>query len=315
MNRRVIAFLLLFFAALGAWAQRAPEIVVEAPPALSGVATRLRQIDPSRLTSVMRLVGLQEPGPPIRVILAPEGTQESAVPRWVSGYALGDQGVIVLLPERVPSYPDSSLSDLLSHEVAHVLIARAAGGGPLPRWFHEGTAMIAGLSWDLEDRSRLTLALLVDRPVSLSELEQRFQGGQAEVNRAYAIAGAFVHALLDRYGQDAVARILQKVADGLPFDQAFEAATGTPLAEAESSFWDRQTFWYRWVPVLTSSVALWMLITALALWAIRRRRKRDAAQRRIWDEEEERLRLAAEARAREEAEALSQRDQSGEWVN
>jgi len=312
MIRRLIAFLLLSFAALGAFAQRPPEIVVEAPPALSGVATRLREVDPSRLTSVMRLVGLQDPGPPIRVILAPEGTQESAVPRWVSGYALGDQGVIVLLPERVPSYPDSSLSDLLSHEVAHVLIARAAGGHPLPRWFHEGTAMIAGLSWDLEDRSRLTLALLVDRPVSLGEVEQRFQGGQAEVNRAYAIAGAFSHDLLDRYGQDAVARILRKVADGLPFDQAFEAATGTPLTAAESSFWDRQTFWYRWVPVLTSGVTLWILITALALWAIRRRRARDAAQKRIWDEEEERQRLAAEAR---QAEALSQQDEDGEWVN
>ena len=319
MSRLFIACL-LFFAALGALAQRPPEIVVEAPPALSGVATRLREADPARLVSVMRLVGLQEPGPPIRVILAPEGTQESAVPRWVSGYALGDQGVIVLLPERVPSYPDSSLSDLLSHEVAHVLIARAAGGHPLPRWFHEGTAMIAGLSWDLEDRSRLTLALLVDRPVSLGEVEQRFQGGQAEVNRAYAIAGAFAHDLLDRYGQDAVARILRKVADGLPFDQAFEAATGTPLAAAESSFWDRQTFWYRWVPVLTSGVTLWILITALALWAIRRRRARDVAQKRIWDQEEERQRLAAEARARAEAEALSQRDdsqrdESGEWVN
>lgn len=318
--KRLFLAALLFFAALGALAQRPPEIAVEAPPSLAGVANRLREADPARLVSVMRLVGLQEPGPPIRVILAPEGTQESAVPRWVSGYALGDQGVIVLLPERVPSYPDSSLPDLLSHEVAHVLIARAAGGRPLPRWFHEGMAMIAGLSWDLEDRSRLTLALLVDRPVSLGEVEQRFQGGQAEVNRAYAIAGAFAHDLLDRYGQDAAARILAKVADGLPFDQAFEAATGTPLAAAESSFWDRQTFWYRWVPVLTSGVTLWILVTLLALWAIRRRRARDAAQRRIWDEEEERQRLAAEARARMEAEALSQqdelqRDENGEWVN
>jgi len=315
MIRAFVAVLLLFFAALGAFAQRPPEIGVEAPPALSGVATRLREVDPARLVSVMRLVGLQEPGPPIRVILAPEGTQESAVPRWVSGYALGDQGVIVLLPERVPSYPDSSLSDLLSHEVAHVLIARAGGGHPLPRWFHEGMAMIAGLSWDLEDRSRLTLALLVDRPVSLADVEQRFGGGQAEVNRAYAISGAFARDLLEQYGQDAAARILGKVADGLPFDQAFQAATGTPLAAAEASFWDRQTFWYRWVPVLTSSVALWMLITLLALWAIRRRRERDAAQRVIWDQEEERLRLAAEARALMEAEAVAQRDENGEWVN
>jgi hypothetical protein len=294
-------------------AQVSPQVIVEAAPGLEGVAARLRGIDPARLASAMRLVGLKAPGPPIRVILAPEGSAAAAaVPPWVSGYALGDQGLIVLLPGRVPSYPDSSLSDLLAHEVTHVLIARAAGGGDLPRWFHEGLAMIAGLSWGIEDRSRLTLALLVDRPISLGELDQRFAGGQGEVNRAYAVAGAFVRDLFDRYGRQVAARILQGVARGLPFDQAFQAATGTPLAEAASAFWDRQTFWYRWVPIVTSSVTLWMAVTLLALWAIQRRRARDAAQRRVWDQEEERLRLAAEARALVQVQA---QNESGEWVN
>jgi hypothetical protein len=333
-------FFLLLFGALGrsVAAAPAPRLVIEAPPALAGVAARLREVDPARLASAVRLVGL--PGsavaePPIRIVLAPEGSAEaSVVPPWVSGYAYGEQGVIVLLPGRVPSYPDSSLSDLLAHEVTHVLIARAAGGRPLPRWFHEGLAMIAGLSWGLEDRSRLTLALLVDRPVSLADLDGRFAGGQGEVNRAYAIAGSFVHDLFDRHGPQVAARILHGVASGLSFDAAFAEATGTPIADAEASFWDRQTFWYRWVPILTSSVTLWMLVTLLALWAIRRRRSRDAARRQLWDEEEERLRRAAEARAAAEGEeptlvlappllplppppsvSPGARDEAGEWVN
>ncbi len=297
-------------------AQEAPRIEVEAPPALAATAARLRAIDPSRLASVMRLVGLERPGPPIRVILAPEGSgAATVVPPFVSGYAVGEQGVIVLLPGRVPSYPDSSLSDLLAHEVAHVLIARAAGGRPLPRWFHEGMAMIAGLSWGFDDRSRLTLALLVDRPVSLAALDDRFAGGQAEVNRAYAIAGSFVHDLFDQYGQGVAARILQGVSRGLPFADAFRAATGSSLAMAETSFWDRQTFWYRWVPLLTSSVTLWMLVTLLALWAMKHRRERDAALRRVWAEEDERARLAAEARALAEAQPEDRKDEGGEWVN
>jgi hypothetical protein len=149
--------------------------------------------------------------------------------------------------------------------------------------------------------------------VSLAELDQRFAGGQSEVNRAYAIAGSFVRDLFDRYGQDVAARILQGVSRGLSFPDAFKAATGDSLAAAESSFWDRQTFWYRWVPVLTSSVTLWMIVTLLALWAIKRRRQRDAALRRIWDAEEERLRLAAVARI--ELPELPQKDEAGEWVN
>jgi len=117
------------------------------------------------------------------------------------------------------------------------------------------------------------------------------------------------------------------VASGLSFDAAFEQATGTPIAAAEASFWDRQTFWYRWVPILTSSVTLWMLVTLLALWAIRRRRSRDAARRQAWDEEEDRLRLAAAARVAAEEPTLvlcrlcrrfpppTARDDAGEWVN
>jgi len=299
MKRSLAAALLLAaLLARPAAAVQPPRLVFEAPPRFAPTAAHLRLAAAPQLAGVMRLAGLADPGPPIRVVLAPEGSPEAGlVPRWVVGYAMGERGLIVLLPERVPSYPDVSLDDVLLHETAHVLVARAAGGRPLPRWFQEGMAMIAGRSWGLDDRTRLTLALLVDRPVSLAALDGRFAGGQAEVNRAYAVAGSFVRDLLDRYGPGAAPAILAGVARGLSFEDAFFAATGTPLASAEDSFWSRQTFWYRWVPVLTSSVTLWLLITLLALWAMRHRRQRDAAQRRIWEEEDERerQRLAAAA--------------------
>lgn len=284
------AFLVLFFLLLPAFAfaQRPPELVVQAPPSLARAAERVRSVEPERLLDAMRLVGLQDPGPPIQVLLGPEGSDLASVPPWVSGYAFGEEGVIVLLPARAPSYPDSSLEELLRHEVAHVLVARAAGGRPLPRWFHEGLAMIAGLSWGLDDRSQLTLTLVGDGEVSLERLEQEFRGGQGDVRSAYAIAGAFANDLLRRHGDDAAARILAGVARGLSFEDAFRSATGATLAEAERAFWRRQTLWYRWVPLLTSSVTLWLLVTLLAIWAMGKRRARDAALRRRWEEEEER---------------------------
>ncbi|HWM91367.1 MAG TPA: hypothetical protein VN493_11420 [Thermoanaerobaculia bacterium] len=284
---RALVFCLLLLPALAA-AQRPPELIIQAPPSLERAASRVRSIDTSRLLETMRLVGLKDPGPPIQVFLGPEGSDLAQVPPWVSGYAFGDEGVIVLLPARTPSYPDSSLEELLRHEVAHVLVARAAGGRPLPRWFHEGLAMIAGLSWGLDDRSQLTLAMIGDREVSLERLERAFAGGQGEVHGAYAIAGAFANDLLRRHGDDVAGRILANVGQGLSFEEAFLRATGISLADAERAFWRRQTFWYRWVPVLTSSVTLWLLITLLAIWAMGKRRARDAALRRIWEEEEER---------------------------
>jgi hypothetical protein len=310
LPRRLRSLLLLGLLLLGGSVSAAPveppRLLIEAPPRFEPIAVRLRSLDPSRLAGVARLVGLTRTGPPIRVILAAEGSGPAVlVSPWVSGYAVSDRGLVVLMPQRVPRYPDSSIEDLLRHEVAHVLIARAAGHRPLPRWFHEGLAMIAGGSWGLDDRSRLTLALLADRPVSLAELEIRFGGGRGEVNRAYAVAGAFVRDLFERSGRQAASAILSGVARGLSFEEAFGAATGTSLAAAESAFWSRQTFWYRWVPVLTSSATVWMLVTLLALWAIRRRRARDAALRRGWEAEEERLRVAASGAPQDD----------GEWVN
>lgn len=273
-----------------------PELEVEAPERYAGLARRLRELEPAGLATVASLVGIEEPGPPIRVLLAPEGSPlASAVPPWVSGYASG-QGVVVLMPSRTPTYPDSSIEELLRHEVAHVLINRAAGGQPLPRWFHEGVATVAGTSWGLDDRSYLTLALLRDEEIPLPELERRFGGSEGEARSAYAVSGAFVRDLVQRRGPEVVARILAGVRVGLPFEDAFARAAGDSLGAAEASFWRGYSFWYRWVPLLTSSVTLWLAITLLALVAIRRRRARDAALRQRWEEEEaeaERLRLPA----------------------
>src|SRR5215212_4829559 len=172
--RRAAFLVFLFLTAFSALFATPPRLAVEAPPELEPEARRVRAFPPAELLSAQRLVGLEDPGPPIRVILAPEGSGTAlAVPPWVSGYAYSDRGIVVLLPSRTPAYPDASLEDLLRHEVAHVLIARASGNRPLPRWFHEGVAMVAGLSWGLDDRARLTMTLLADRQITLAELDRR----------------------------------------------------------------------------------------------------------------------------------------------
>jgi hypothetical protein len=245
----------------------------------------------------MRLVGLAEPGPPIRVVLAREGSDLARnVPPWIAGYALGDAGLVVLLPGREPSYPESSIAELLNHEVAHVLIARAAGGRPLPRFWNEGLAMAGAGDWSFEDRTRIALASLRGRDLAVEDLDRLFAGGPGEVAGAYALSFAFVQDVLSRWGPGAPAAVLAGVARGLSFEEAFRRATGTPLATAAADFAKRETFWYRWVPLLTSSVTLWIGVTFLALWAGGRRRARTAALHRRWDEEEA-ARRQAEATA------------------
>jgi hypothetical protein len=291
-----------FLAALApapAFAQAAlPELAVEAPPELRRYLARLDQIDRRRLAGAMELAGLVDPGPPIRVLLEPEGSPLARrAPRWVSGYALGEIGTVVLFPSRVGAYPYDSLEELLQHEVAHVMVARAAGGGEVPRWLHEGIAMTAGGAWGLEDSGRFGLSVARQGEVPLASLPQLFSRGGAATARAYAVSGGFVRFLLRRHGQQVTGEILAGVAAGLPFEEAFRRAAGESLAAAEEAFWRRQTFWHRWLPLLTSSTVLWIAVTLLALWAIRRRRRRDAEVAARWESEDARAAAAAAAPA------------------
>jgi hypothetical protein len=283
---------------------RAPEIRIQAPEELAGVARRLERIDPVRLQAIVTLIGLDDPGPPITVLLVPERDDfAKRTPPWIAGFAHGAEGAVVLFPERSPSYPYDSLDDVLQHEIAHVLIERAAGGQPVPRWFHEGLALAAERPWGLEDRARAAFAIAM-RNVDASALDRLFEGGESEQSRAYAIAGAWMRDILRRHGASAPARILREMAAGQRFSDAYARATAETLATSAATFW-RESWWYQAVPFFTSSIVLWLGVTFLALFAIRTRRARSAERRARWDAEER-------ARAAENAELRTQDGWNGE---
>ncbi len=263
----------------------AAPLEIVAPPSLGRAVAAVNALANDDFTDVLALVGLASFGPPVRVILASEDSDLARhAPSWVSGYAEPLLNQIVLFPSRVPSYPDRTLAVLLRHEVAHVLTARAARYRPLPAWLAEGIATVAAREWGLEDRARYAAAVIGPGPRSLAELEAAFRAGGRQVARAYALSAALVRSLQRRHGADAVARLLAGLARGEDLPRAFRFATGTSLVAFERRFFRSDAFWTTWVPFLTSSGALWMAITLLALLAIRRRRRRDAELRARWQE-------------------------------
>ena len=277
---------------LGVWLIAAPlrgvppDLRFEAPPEFESVASRLEEVERSRLERVLDLVGLEESGPPIRVVLAPEGSLEaSRVPTWVAGYAVGSIGLVVLMPARSPAYPDRSLDAVLLHEVAHVLVARAAGRQSVPRWFNEGIAMAAG-RYGLADRFEVVLATMRPGNPSLASLDRGFPVSPDASRRAYALSGAMVRWLQDGFDDAVPARILARVRSGTDFDEAFAVVTGLPIEQAEARFWKGMGNWRRFLPLLTSPTLGWFGITMLFLLAYAVRRRRDAARRAAWDAED-----------------------------
>jgi hypothetical protein len=165
--------------------------------------------------------------------------------------------------------------------------------------------MLAADEWGLLDRSRLTVALLRTRPSSLFGLERDFQQGAADSARAYGVAGSFVRHIQANHREGWVAALLHRLGAGQVFYEAFEGATGISFGQAEEEFWKRETLWVRWLPILTSSTLLWILISLLAIVAIIRRRRRDAELLEEWEEEEAQLAASLQP----------SRTPNGEWIH
>lgn len=288
MRRIAVGLCVILMVAGVVLGRSVPELVVEHPPELAGVADEVRAIGRRDFQSGLTMTGLMEFSSPIRVVLAPAASDVSErTPAWVSGFANGESRTIVLFPGRVSSYPDDNLKTLVHHEIAHVLVAEAARGRPVPRWFNEGLATVAAREWGIEDRARYAAAVVGRGPRTTAELDLGFAEGGRRVARAYALSGAFVRWLISEYGEQVTARILELLSRDMRFREAFVRATGDTLEWAEHRFFVREALWHTWVPFLTSSGVLWAAITALAVIAIRRRRTKSARMRERWDSEEE----------------------------
>jgi len=260
-----------------------PRLVVEAPPSLAAYAREVERLDPLAFLPAMELTGLFEPGD-VRVVVTAEGSAlATRAPSWAVAYAVPAEGMVVLIPTRTPSWPDDGLPDVVRHEVAHVLTFRAAGGRHVPRWFDEGLAMAAGRPRVIEDDFREALAVLTGPRLRFAEVDALFGGGRSDANRAYALSSAFFGDLLARHGSALPKRVLRRMAEGEPFEEAFRSATGVPFRDESGGFWRSRRSVERWLPIVTSTAAVWTAIVLLTLWAVRVARGRKLARLAEWE--------------------------------
>lgn len=264
-----------------------PPINFHAPPSYEPLVTRLRNLSPTRIQRMTTLIGGGTDQAPIRTIIVGEDSPlAQQVPPWIVGYAQGSAGRIVLLPDRVRSYPYGSFELVFLHEIAHVLIARASKGKPVPRWFNEGLAMASSDPWDLEDQARLIWTMLAKEQTSFEAVDSLFHQDADSAKQAYVLAGAFVRYIIAQQGPDTPGRILSHIAQGRTFPQAFLQVMSRSVGQAEADFFTQQSLWNRWAPLITSGATLWVGMIMLVLIAFAVQRRRAKAIKQQWDEED-----------------------------
>jgi hypothetical protein len=267
------------------------DCVLEAPPEARGRLLALAERARTLLPRVGAELGVR-PAAPYRIVLIPPGTPtdpalrnlDTQAPLWAAGFMIPGRREGVIRIAQADRYPYADLSSVLAHEATHMLLFDAAGPG-LPRWFGEGVATGIERSWGMRDVLVYSSSVLTGRLPPLAELDAAFEASDDRAPAAYAASFDFLLFTVRTYGRTIVRDIVRE-AGARPFPEAWQAATGVPLARSEAEWRRGSLLLYRWVPALTGTTALWTGITFLAFLAGARRRARSRRIREEWAAED-----------------------------
>ena len=200
--------------------------------------------------------------------------------RWAAGFADPDRNLVAVLagPEG-PGRLDE-LRRTLRHELAHLALERAAGGGA-PRWLHEGYAQLAAGDWNWQQAWRLRGALMREGSGVLERLALDFPEREDDARTAYLLSYTAVQELVRRGGPRALTSFFEALRDGATVDAALRDVYGMSLVQFEKQWRESVKSRYGWLYLLSRASVFWLLLT-LALIALGWRRWRHERER--WEE-------------------------------
>jgi len=205
-------------------------------------------------------------GPAAKLCLASSASEfrrltSGQLPHWSAACALPHADLIIL--RRSPG-EDRELLRTARHEMAHILVHRAAPG-EVPLWFDEGVAMWAAGEWRLSQSAEVFLAVLGGGLLSLGEIEGilRLPAGRARL--AYTQSFLVATYLIHLGGPGAVAAMMDEMSAGASFDLALYRLTGMTPGEFEEACTAYVRGRYRLGAIFLAPEMIWIHLCLLFL--------------------------------------------------
>lgn len=230
-------------------------------------------------------------GATIEVFLAPDtdtfrSMQPGRPPEWADGTAWPNRGLVFLRSNRVRIGVDEPLTQVLDHELVHIILGRAFSPRPVPRWLQEGAAQLLARQYSPELTDRLASGLLGDSLLRLDEITQGFPRDAGRARLAYAQSADLVAYLQNTYGEDTLSAVTLGLASGRSVDRSLRDATGVSSYELDQAWRARISASPMWLkPLVADSTLLGVTGLVFVVGGVLVRRRRRAILDR-WEEEE-----------------------------
>lgn len=254
----------------------------------------LQAYQPGAWQRIVRELGARIPAElDIRIARNPTEMQQLApsgvpLPGYAEGIAFPKQGLVLLTLTAPRTWLRPDMRRVLTHELSHVALERAAGGTPVPRWFTEGVAVYQAGESSLTRVRTLWEGTLQGRLLPLEQLSRAFPLRHGDVDLAYAQSADFVSFMLG--GADERARfrdLLTQLSRGVAFEEAVKTAYHVPLGYMEREWRTALTQRYgRWPALLMGLTFVWAVGAILLLVGYVRARRKHARTLERWAVEE-----------------------------
>ena len=229
----------------------------------------------------------------IRVALTPEQMRSlvapyTPLPGYADGIAFPESGLILLTLTEPETFLRPDMQTVLTHELSHVALYRAARGAALPRWFSEGVAVQQARESSFNRTRTLWEGTLRGGLLSLDALSSAFPARHSEIDLAYAESADFVGFMMA--GGDERARfrsLLRELSQGRAFADAIQNAYHVPLGYMEREWRATLTQRFgRWPVLFMGLTSIWVLGAVLLVVGYARARARHRSTLTRWAIEE-----------------------------
>ena len=133
-------------------------------------------------------------------------------PEWAGALTYPGLGMVLIMTPGAMESGGSRYWSILQHEMAHLLLgdAESRHDTRLPRWFQEGVATFVSGEMNLSRLVQLGWAQATGATPDFRELEFTFPNQASQAGAAYARSYLFIKYISQRFGQDAVARLVSE---------------------------------------------------------------------------------------------------------
>ena len=154
-------------------------------------------------------------------------------PDWMGGAAFSNYATIAVTAS--PAALDQG-KRFVTHELAHLVTYQVTVNpyGSTPRWLDEGLSTYAEGSLRSDLAQALDRAVSSDSLLSMQTISSNFPSDFEEVKLSYGQSYSVVGFLIDQYGTDRMAQLLDVFKEGASYDDALNRAYGFDTAQLDN---------------------------------------------------------------------------------